>query len=131
MSSINKKNSDKQITPSDGETLLLKAFDSFKIASSAGVNVLLQKTRKMINAFFLGAQRGNSIILTLNFESAHHIKKFMKNLKQLEKCLMEDLKNLPGCQEYDLSHLYVEVEVNEDLYKECIGNTEESCESKY
>ena len=100
---------------------LLKAITKFVTDE---VKQDLHATLERINAFILRAEPGRSIILTLIFQTSLHEKEFIKNLKKLEHSLMEDVKRLPGCQGNDLSHLFVEVEVNEDL--ECLENIEES-----
>ena len=104
------------------EKELLHAFKSLVF----GVKTVLRSTVDVINALILCVKPGNSIILTLIFQTPLHEKEFMNKLKKLEQCVMEDLKHLPGCQGHDLSHLYVEVEVDEDLYEECVESREES-----
>ena len=50
----------------------------------------------------------------------------MTNLNTLEHHLVEDLKQLPGCQEYDLTDTVIQVTVAEELYNECETNLTES-----
>ena len=102
----------------------MELFKAFKESFCSEVKKDLLATLEIINAFIFSAERGNYIRLTLIFESSLHGKEFMKNLSKLEHSLMEDVKLLPGCQSNDLSHLFVEVEVDEDL--ECLENMEES-----
>ena len=66
-----------------------------------------------------------SFTITLRFQYAYHLKEFMMNLDKLEDCLMLDLKQLPGCQKYDLSDTYIEVKVEEVLYEEAAADVKE------
>ena len=89
----------------------------------------LRETLKLfqdIQANVLNAEQDRSITITLKFLSVDHLNAFMMNLNKLEECLMDDLRQLPGCQKYDLTDTYIEVTVSEDLYEEVKTNLKES-----
>ena len=109
-----------------------RTLENIKTLSSVhkklGLNC--QRTREAFSAVHtevLDAKLGDSITLTLKCVSACHLRALMSSLDSLEVALMEDLKQLPGCHGYDLTDLFIKIDISDDMFKECEKNLKE-CE---
>ena len=84
------------------------------------------KCLREYHAEICNVEPGNSITITLQFFSAYDLKAFLNDLSKLEDCVMKDLKQLPECQKYDFTDIYIEVKVDEELCEEVQANLRES-----
>ena len=108
-------------------------LETIKTLSSVHMNLGLScmRTHEALSAVhteLLDAKLGDSVTLTLKCVSACHLRALMSSLDSLQVALMEDLKQLPGCHDYDLTDLCIQIDITEEMYIEC---QEKLRQSKY
>ena len=82
----------------------------------------VQDSLTMIHSRILGASRGGSVIWILKFVSSAHLKALMDQRDAIKEALLNYLMETPEMEEYDFTEAEVELEISEEVLKECQDN---------
>ena len=86
----------------------------------------VQDSLKAIHSRIMGAGRGGSVIWILKFVSSAHLKALMDQRNSIKKALLNYLMEAPEMEEYDFTEAEVELEISEEVLKECQDNLQNS-----
>ena len=114
------------IKKTDAELIELCIRDLKDVASKDPYAQRVCDSLKGIHSRLEFAGRGGSVIWILKFVSSAHLKALMDQRDAIKKALLNYLMEAPEMEEYDFTEAEVELEISEEVLKECQDNLQYS-----
>ena len=110
------------IHEADVEQIELCIEDLSHVAHKEARVQRVQDSLKGIHSRLQFVERGGSVIWILKFVSSAHLKALMDQRDAIKEALLNYLMEAPEMEEYDFTEAEVELEISEEVLKECQDN---------